>query len=492
MYSLGYDIGSSSVKAALVDLTTGKAIGRTSYPSQEMPIEAPEPGWAEQAPEYWWHCVVQVTQELLRQTRIDPASIQCVGIAYQMHGLVLVDESQRVLRPSIIWCDSRAVGIGQEGLDAIGTQQALRCLLNSPGNFTASKLRWVQQHEPQVYERIHKAMLPGDYIAMRLSGSIQTTITGLSEGIFWDFDQQTLAQQVLGVYGIDPHLLPEIVPAIGKQAEVCSKAAEETGLPIGIPVSYRAGDQPNNALSLGVLNPGEVAATGGTSGVVYAVTDKLLFDPHSRVNAFAHVNYAPESPSIGVLMCINGAGIQYNWLRQLAGPQQSYESLEVEAASVSVGAEGLIALPFGNGAERILQDNMLGAQICGIDFNRHHKAHVIRAGLEGIAFAFIYGMEILKEMGLQLDVIRVGNDNLFLSKIFSHTIATLSGCRIEMFKTTGAIGAAGAAAVGAGIWDDLEEIKNHLEPVETFSPIQVKAPYQEAYQRWKNELLKHL
>ncbi|MEQ8706388.1 MAG: FGGY family carbohydrate kinase [Phaeodactylibacter sp.] len=490
-YSIGYDLGSSSVKAALIRLSNGSAVGRSAYPEQEMPIQAPQPGWAEQDPEFWWACIQKATQRLLEQTGVSGPEIGSIGIAYQMHGLVLVDEQHQVVRPSIIWCDSRAVATGQAGLEAIGQERALKHLLNSPGNFTASKLRWVQQQEPECYSRVRKMMLPGDYIAMRMSGGIQTTITGLSEGILWDFAERQVARDVLKAYEIDAALLPELVPTIGVQSELSEVAAKELGLAPGTPIAYRAGDQPNNALSLGVLKPGEVAATGGTSGVVYAVTDQPLFDPQSRVNGFAHVNYRPEAPHIGVLMCINGTGIQYSWLRKMLAPGTPYETLEAEAAKAPIGADGLTALPFGNGAERILNDRQVGAQMLGLDFNRHSQAHLLRAGLEGIAFSFIYGMQILRDMGLQMEVIRVGNDNLFQSAIFSHTVASLSGCTIEVMETTGAIGAAQAAAVGAGHWENLSDIHHNLKKVGQYLPQSSdNDAYQAAYSTWEKALQK--
>lgn len=491
LYSIGYDLGSSSVKAALVRLEDGAAVGKSSYPKQEMPIQAPRPGWAEQDPEYWWACMQKVTRQLLEKTGVKGSAIGSIGIAYQMHGLVLVDGQKQVVRPAIIWCDSRAVATGQAGLDHIGKDRALQHLLNSPGNFTASKMRWVQQQEPDLYRKVFKMMLPGDYLAMRMSGEIQTTITGLSEGILWDFSERQVAQDVLKAYDLNPNLLPDIVPAIARQSTLSPTAAKTMGLQAGTPIAYRAGDQPNNALSLGVLNPGEVAATGGTSGVVYAVTDQPLFDPQSRVNGFAHVNYHPDAPHIGVLMCINGSGIQYSWLRKTLAPGTPYESLEAEAANAPIGADGLTVLPFGNGAERIFNGQHVGGQWKGLNFNRHSRAHLLRAGLEGIAFSFIYGMQILRDMGLQLEVIRVGNDNLFQSQVFSHTVATLSGCQIEVLETTGAIGAAQAAAVGAGHWSDLSAIHQNLKKVGQYMPqVADSDAYRAAYQAWEEALQK--
>lgn len=491
MYLIGYDIGSSSVKAALVDAATGQTLVRTQYPDREMEMQAPQAGWAEQHPDQWWEGIVKTTQRLRQNHSFAPDSVQAIGISYQMHGLVLVDAADQVLRPSIIWCDGRAVGIGDAAFERIGGQTALSHLLNSPGNFTASKLRWVQENEPELYRKVKHFMLPGDYIAMKMTGEACTTISGLSEGIFWDFLEQKPADLVFQDYNIDPALTPNIRPTFGVQGQLRAAAAAELGLSASIPVAYRAGDQPNNALSLNVLEPGEVAATGGTSGVVYAITDQATFDPLSRVNGFAHVNYTLEQPYVGVLMCINGAGITYNWLRQNTGNSAiSYPELEKLATSIPVGADGISMLPFGNGAERILNNADIGAQIQGLNFNRHGQAHLIRAGLEGIAFAFVYGMSILQDMGLDLKVMRVGNDNLFQSRIFAETIATLCNSQIEMLDTTGAVGAAKGAGFGAGIYSSLREALGSTPVVGGYTPLKDVAPYEAAYQKWLNQLHK--
>lgn len=489
MYLLGYDIGSSSIKAALVDAQTGQQLAVTQSPATELEMLAVHPGWAEQHPETWWANVCLATQQLLQSTGVDPTQIKGIGIAYQMHGLVLVDENQEVIRPSIIWCDSRAVTIGDQAAEDIGREKCLQHLLNSPGNFTASKLKWVKDHEPALYERIHKIMLPGDYIAMRLTGEIRTTASGLSEGILWDFQENAPAALVLDYYGFDKNLLPELVGTFSLQGEVTNAAAQATGLASGTPVNYRAGDQPNNALSLNVLEAGEVAATGGTSGVVYGVVDQPLYDPASRVNGFAHVNHTPEAPRIGILLCINGSGIQYSWVKQqMAAQGMSYPEMEKQAEVIPPGADGLRILPFGNGAERMLGNKAPGAKINNLQFNRHHRAHFYRAALEGIAFSFVYGMGILQEMGLNLQVMRAGNDNLFQSAIFSGTISNLLGSRIEVLETTGAIGAAKAAGVAAGIYSSIREAMIGNQLVTAYEPTKNNDSYQEAYQQWYSDL----
>ncbi len=489
MYLLGFDLGSSSVKAALVDAVTGQTAGVAQHPEREMDIAAPQPDWAEQHPDTWWEAAAAATRKLLAATGVPPDRIAAIGIAYQMHGLVVVDEAGHVLRPSIIWCDSRAVGIGDRAFGAVGEQYCLRHYLNSPGNFTASKLRWVRENEPEVFGRIHKIMLPGDYLAFRLTGRIGSTVTGLSEGILWDFQEQDVARRLLDYYGIPETLLPDLLPVFGEQGRTTPEAAAALGLVPGIPVGYRAGDQPNNALSLNVLRPGEVAATGGTSGVVYAVTDRPLYDPEMRVNSFAHVNYTPEQPLTGVLLCINGAGSQYRWLRQHVGdPGLSYFDMEQLAATAGIGADGVTILPFGNGAERLLGNQAPGSRIAGLNFNRHEKRHLYRAALEGIAFSFVYGMEVMQGMGIRIRVMRAGNDNLFQSAIFSHTIATLMDAEIELIATTGAVGAARAAGVSAGLFASVEEALQGTAVAGRYQPEKNREAYREAYERWKEEL----
>ena len=489
MYLLGYDIGSSSTKAALVNSETGVTVAVVYSPETEMDIIATRQGWAEQHPATWWNNVCIATRKLLQKTGVKPEDIKGIGIAYQMHGLVLVDKDQEVLRPSIIWCDSRAVETGNRAFDELGHEKCLSHLLNSPGNFTASKLKWVKDHEPEVYERIHKIMLPGDYIAMKLTGEIVTTPGGLSEGILWDFQKNEIADIVLDYYGFDKKLIPAVMPTFSIQGRLTRAAAEATGLAAGTPVAYRAGDQPNNALSNNVLQPGEVAATGGTSGVVYGVVDRPVYDLESRVNGFAHVNHTMEQPRIGILLCINGAGIQYSWAKhQVAPPNVSYPDMEQQAASVPPGAGGLRMLPFGNGAQRMLGNREIGARINNLHFNLHSRPHFYRAALEGIAFSFVYGMGILKQLGLNVQVMRAGNDNLFQSRIFSSTISNLVGCRIELVETTGAAGAAKAAGVATGISGSLSEAMKGNKVVMAYEPSNMTGPYEQAYHAWKADL----
>jgi len=433
MYLLGYDIGSSSIKCSLVDAQSGLCAAQASYPAHEAPISAPQQGWAEQDPENWWQYVRIVTQQVLQKTKATGSDIAAIGISYQMHGLVCVDEQQRALRPAIIWCDSRAVTYGNEAFRTLGEDYCLNHLLNSPGNFTAAKLAWLKDSEPDTFSRIHKVMLPGDYIAMRLSGTIATTVSGLSEGIFWDFLRNDVSQELLDHFGFSRELLADVKPTFGIQGEVSAQAAAELGLAEGTPITYRAGDQPNNALSLNVLQPGEIASTAGTSGVVYGVLGKVNHDPLSRVNPFAHVNHTPQEPRLGVLLCINGTGILNSWIRRnVADPGMTYSEINDLASQAPVGSGKLSIIPFGNGAERILENRETGCSIMGLDFNHHGKAHLMRAAQEGIVFSFKYGMEIMEQMGMRVNRIRAGHTNMFLSPLFCTTLASIAQAPIDL------------------------------------------------------------
>lgn len=490
MYLLGYDIGSSSVKASLVSVETGKCAASAFYPKQEAEIISVHPGWAEQNPESWWEYLKMSTAAVLEESKVDAGDIKAIGISYQMHGLVCVDKNRQLLRPSIIWCDSRAVAIGEKAFHEIGEEKCLSRLLNSPGNFTASKLAWVKQNEPRIYEKIDKIMLPGDYIAMKLSGEACTTMEGLSEGIFWDFKNNRVADFLMDYYGLDDSLLPTVRPTFSFQGEVDAWAAKELGLRAGIPITYRAGDQPNNALSLNVFNPGEIASTAGTSGVVYGVNGEVNYDLQSRVNTFAHVNHSDEQTRLGVLLCINGTGILNSWIRRNVAPEGiSYSEMNELASQVSVGSEGLSILPFGNGAERMLNNQETGCSIHGLNFNRHGKAHIIRAAQEGIVFSFKYGIEIMEEMGMQVNKIHAGHANMYLSPVFCETLAGVTGAVIELYDTDGSVGAAKGAGIGAGIYKDHNEAFATLDKLNVVEPdVPASAQYRESYERWKSKL----
>ena len=488
MLLLGIDIGSSSVKVSVIDGATGQLLGSASSPEIEMSITAEQPGWAEQHPGLWWENLCNASRKLTTFLGAKTADIGAIGISYQMHGLVTLDRQGRVLRSSIIWCDSRAVPYGDAAFEALGEAYCLNHLLNSPGNFTAAKLAWVKKNERSIFEKIHKAMLPGDFIAYRLTDEMTTTLSGLSEGIFVDFQENDISRSVLKTFDFSKSMLPKVLPTFGVSGNLTKSAAYELGLPAGIPVTYRAGDQPNNAFSLNVLEPGEVAATAGTSGVVYGVNDRAVADPKSRVNIFAHVNHHAENPRLGVLLCVNGCGILYSWLRRITG-SDSYVALNQLAEKTPIGADNLQILPFGNGAERLLENRDIGASFHGLQLNRHEQGHLVRAAQEGIAFSLYYGLDVMQQMGVQINKIRAGQANLFLSGLFREALSSISGSTIELYNTDGAQGAARAAGLGAGWYKSPKEAFIGLSTLETIEPKKKKsAAYQDAYAKWKGRL----
>lgn len=490
-YFLGIDLGSSSVKVVLMDGETGSTAASAFAPQSEAPISAPQDGWAEQKPNDWWVYLKTALHSALHTAGIPPEAIKAIGITYQMHGLVLVDKHLQTLRPSIIWCDSRAVPYGERAFETLGHNYCLQHLLNTPGNFTAAKLAWVRENEPGIFDRVHKFMLPGDYIAMRMTGEVRTTVPGLSEGMFWDFRENRVSEPLLHCLGIPEEMIPEQVPTFGKQGFLTASAAAELGLPAGIPICYRAGDQPNNALSLNVLNPGEVASTAGTSGVVYGISDQVSTDPKSRINIFAHVNHLAAVPRLGVMHCTNGVGIQNAWMKRMMASGKSYEEFNDMAAQAPAGSDGVSVLPFGNGAERILENRQIGSSIHGINFNIHDASTLARAAQEGVAFSFKYGMDIMQQTGMSTRIIRAGHANLFLSPVFRTTLATVADAVIELYDTNGAQGAAIGAALGYGHYPTPKEAFQSLRQIAVVEPDSaIRAACIDAYARWK-ELLRH-
>jgi len=495
-YLLGYDLGSSSIKAVLLEASSGKITASASSPEKELPIMAKQVGWAEQDPRTWWDHMIVATEKLEQTGNADLKAIAAIGISYQMHGLVMVDKDQEVLAPANIWCDSRAVPIGDRAFRDIGQGKCLERLLNSPGNFTASKLKWVKEHQPCIFDKVEKIMLPGDYAAMRLTGEIHTTLSGLSEMILWDFSRQDIADFLLDYYGIPRRVIPGIVPTFGDQGKLTPDAARALGLTPGIPVTYRAGDQPNNALSLNVLESGQIAATAGTSGVVYGIGERKNYDPESRVNTFAHVNYTNDSPRFGILLCINGTGSLNSWIRNHLfsfDRDVEYETLNRQAMKAPIGSDGLVILPYGNGAERSLGNKNLFASIHRLDFSRHNHTHLLRAIQEGIVFALNYGMEIMREMGMDIKTIRAGHTNMFLSPLFAQTLANVAHVAVQLFDTDGAAGAARGAGMGAGIYTDAGEAFSALKCVNAYEPVpdDISATV-DAYHRWLDLLNQHM
>ncbi len=491
MYLLGIDIGTSSIKVSVVEASTSQCIASAQFPETESAITSLEKGWAEQSPEMWWDHIQQAILKLNNTKKFAPTDISAIGISYQMHGLVLVDQNKQVLRDSIIWCDSRSVSIGDTAFNAIGPEKCLSHLLNSPGNFTASKLAWVKQHEPAIYDKIAHVMLPGDFVSMKFTGNITTSISSLSEGIFWDFKNNELSKDILNYYGFDQSVLPNIQPVFSNHGELLPDIAAKLNLKSGIPITYKAGDQPNNALSLNVLEPGEVAATAGTSGVIYGVTDKITYDPQSRVNTFAHVNHTHQLNRLGVLLCINGTGILNSWVKKMVGAGNDYPQMNQAASRIQPGSDGLQIMPFGNGAERIFNNKMIGAQFVNIDFNKHSEAHIYRAAQEGIAFTFRYGIDIMRGNGMNPSIIRAGYSNMFLSDVFTEAFVNATNVPVALYHTDGSVGAAIGAGIGSGTYKNAAEAFSNFKPIKVVEPSNAKV-YNELYLDWHKSLEKYL
>jgi xylulokinase len=493
MYLLGFDVGSSSVKASLIEADTGRCVGTSFQPKKEMKMIAQKQGWAEQDPQMWWDNLKLALSDVLRESKVNAGDIKSIGISYQMHGLVLVDKDMKVLRPSIIWCDSRAVEAGNKAFNELGHERCLENLLNSPGNFTASKLKWVKDNEPDTYRKIYKIMLPGDYIAARLTGEMKMTVSGLSEGIFWDFKNNKPADFLFDYFGFDQGLIPDVISTFSEQGTITKEVARELGLSEKTTVNYRAGDQPNNAFSLNVLNPGEIAATAGTSGVVYGISDEIKYEPQSRVNSFAHVNHSADNPRLGVLLCVNGTGILNSWLKHNVTDGKDYVEMDSMAEEIAIGSEGLCILPFGNGAERVLLNKDIGSTFTNINFNTHTRSHVLRAAQEGIVFALKYGLDIMENIGIRPRIIRAGNANMFLSDIFRNTLSGITGASIELYDTDGSIGAARGAGVGSKVYKTYEDAFSNLKKIAKVEPdIKNEQLYTDAYNKWIAELKKRI
>lgn len=493
MYFLGIDLGSSSVKLSVLDADKGSCLSSVTAPDFEMEIKAPEFGWAEQDPELWWQYTKHGIAKLANKYQIDLTKIKAIGIAYQMHGLVLTDADLNPVRPAIIWCDSRAAVLGAQSYLQIGEDYCQETLLGSPGNFTASKLKWVKENQPEILAKAAYMMLPGDYIAAKLSGVAQISTSGLSEGTLWNFKEGRLATEIMEQMDIPSELVPEIVPNFGEQATINSAIAKELGFSSDVKITYRGGDQPNNALSLNVLKPGEIATTAGTSAVIYAVSDQDAFDTQSRINTFLHVNNTPEEKRNGVMVCINGSGICYQWLRKLMSAATDelidYEQLNSLAAASEAGAKGLRFYPFGNGVERIFNNKNATSGIQNLNFNMHSASEVVRAACEGIVFAMNFGFDVMKEVGVTGTLVKAGKANLFLSPIFREIFVNTTNTTLELYNTDGAVGAARGAAYGFGYYKTYEEAFENLECLERIEPNPaLTKTYADIYNNWKHHI----
>lgn len=489
MHYLGIDLGSSSVKVCLAD-ANGKEIASAKAPIDgEMEIISTSSGFAEQNPEDWWAMLTHGIKQLKEQGH-NLANVKAIGIAYQMHGLVAMNDSFIPLRPAIIWCDSRAIPLGEKAFQEIGEEKALKKLLNSPGNFTAAKLAWVKNNEPDIYNKIAFIGLPGDWLAARLTGQLNATVSGLSEGIFIDHSTGQISNDVLNAFSIDKNFIKQPGESFRRFGKVLPTWCDEFGFNADAEVCYVAGDQPNNAFSLSAINPGEVAINAGTSGVLYAVSETPVVDMQQRVNTFAHVTHTTNKPSFGVLACVNGTGIQYSWLRHMLANNGDLSFIDLNnlAKTAPPGCDGLHVFSFGNGAERILNNRNIGASFTNINFHKHGPQHLIRAAQEGIAFSLVYCIEIFKEIGIEIKVLKAGSANLFNSPLFRQIVADTSGIPVEVINADGALGAARGAMVGSQAIDIKTIGSEMIQTVARVEPSENTQLYRQIYNEWLGEL----
>ncbi len=491
MLLLGIDLGTSFIKVSVIDSISQSCIASVQYPEKEVSIVSIQSGWAEQSPDQWWFDIKQAIINLNKTRKYNPNDIKAIGISYQMHGLVLIDKKGNVLRDSIIWCDSRAVSYGAKAEEKIGKEKCYTHLLNAPGNFTASKLAWVKENEPSIYDDIYKVLLPGDFISYRMTNELSTTPSALSEGVFWDFKKNNISIDILNYFDFDKSIFPEIKDVFSNHGQLSNDVALELNLNPQIPITYKAGDQPNNAFSLNVIEHGEFAATAGTSGVIYGIINTLNGEINAKINRFAHVNHDKDSVRIGTLLCVNGAGIMNKYIKQKFGSDLSYHTFDDLAATVTPGSNGLHILPFGNGAERIFDNRTIGAHIENLDLNKHESPHFFRAVQEGVAFSFKYGFEHMCSSNFFPIKIKAAKSNMFKSPVFKEAFVNLIGVSLEIYDTDGSIGAAKGSGVIIGAYSSPLDACTIQKPIEKIFPTK-ETLYNELYNDWLISLKKHI
>lgn len=436
MAFLGIDVGTSSVKVSIVGEDGVILASATAPASSERAINSPNPNWAEQNPEDWWEDAQQAILNLPLEARLQ---VEAIGIAYQMHGLVLVDSQFQPVRPSIIWCDGRNIQESQILAESLGLDALENRLLNKPGTLTLAKLAWVAEHEPETLAKAHTFGLPGDFIAYKLTGEWSTTKSGYSEMVGWDFGASIPFEEGFRKAGWKLPL-PEARPNLEEGAPIQKVIAEKLGLPPSARVTYRAGDQPNNAFGLGVLQQGETAISAGTSGVLYGIGDSSP-GLHEGINRFLHVN-----SQIGVLMCLNGVGSALAFARRTWFQNQSYEALS-ELASQANPENCPYFFPFGNGAERILSERAFSG-FTELDFNRHNLPELARSVFEGIAFAYRLGSEKMEKAGCLSKVVNGTESGLLKSSFFAQLLANELQVELILSEGDGSTAAARGAALG--------------------------------------------
>ena len=450
---LGIDLGTSFLKLQVID-AAGAAVAAAGAP---VPLRVPRPGWAEQDPAAWWAALGAACRDLFAPGRVDPRSIAAIGLSGQMHGAVFLDDQGAGLRPCLIWMDARTTAQVAQIAERVPRATLIGITGNAPNtSFTATKVLWIQQHEPEVYARTRHILLPKDYLRLRLTGTYATDVSDASATLLFDLARRDWSPTLLDAFGIHPALLPPVHESVAPTGTITPEAAAATGLIAGTPVVAGGGDAECSAFGLGLA--GDAASAGaaltsiGTSGQVFAVTDRPVIDPQGRIHSLCHV--VPDRWH--VMGAILAGGVALRWLRDIltppGGPPPDYDTLTEEAAQVAAGADGLIFLPYLQGERTPHMDPQARGVFFGLRLD-HTRAHLVRAVLEGVAFALRDGLEVVRELDIAPTEVRVagGGASSALWRQIQRDIFALP-VRTIGADHGGAYGAALLAAVGAGVF----------------------------------------
>ncbi len=453
-YSLGIDVGTTSSRALLID-ARGGVRGSFSAPHQEMQMARPL--WAEQHPDDWWSATQIAIQGVVRASAVDAKSIVSIGLTGQMHGLVLLDSADKVIRPALIWCDQRS----QQQVDFIVGKLGAAAILKATANpmltgWTLPKLLWIRDYEPEQFARVRKVLLPKDYIRFKLTGEFATDVSDASGTGMFDVVHRRWSEAVVSGLNLDPSILPTAVESSTVTGKVTATAAQITGLSEGTPVVGGAGDQAASAIGNGIVTPGTMSCTLGTSGVVFAYLDKPAYDPQGRVHTFCHA-----LPNVWHVMGVTqGAGLSLQWFRNRFAPQAQYDDLTAEAALAPAGSHGLFWLPYLMGERTPHLDAL--ARACWIGLTaKHSRADLTRSVLEGVSYSLNDGLQIIRGLGADPAVIRLSGGGA-RSPFWHQLFADIFNVYVAVLETQegSAYGAALLALGGTGEYGSVRELVN--------------------------------
>ena len=455
-YVIGIDVGTGGTRAVLVD-EKGAVLASATH--EHLPFASPQNGWAEQDPHDWWNACKQALGKLLEESAVQKTEIAAIGLTGQMHGAVLLDENDEVLRHALIWCDQRTQEECDELDKTVGTKRLVE-LTSNPAltNFTLTKLMWVRTHEPEIWKRFRSFLLPKDYIRLQLTGVRATDVSDASGTLLLDVANRRWSQEMLKATRLDARCLPQLFESQQVVGTITAHAALETGLAEGTPVVAGAGDQAAGAIGMGIVKAGDVSATIGTSGVVFAATDQPFLDPQGRLHTFCHA-----IPNRWHVMGVTqAAGLSLRWFRDTFGivngvTESPYESLSREASAIPAGADGVLWAPYLMGERTPHLDSEVRGALIGLAAS-HGRGHIIRAILEGVAFSLKDTLTIFAEIGVPVNDIRLGGGGA-LSPLWRQIQADVYAKPVSQLKAEqgAAHGAAVLAGVGAGLWTSVDD-----------------------------------